>query len=122
MLLEEHRIDIERIWQKASVVQGIDSNLYRKDSAGAWIYRYAYEDMDSIFGWVIDHIFPKALGGDDNLINLRPMNWVNERSKMNDYPHYIADVVSDGNRNIYKRKQCTVNQKIQIALKQLYGK
>jgi len=113
---------IDQIWEKALIVTGIDPKLYRKDCAGAWISRTAYGDADSIFGWEIDHIYPVALGGDNNIINLRPMNCRNNRSKGNSYPHYIADVVSDGNTNIYRKTQCTVNIRLQTILNQLYKK
>ncbi|MBQ4407937.1 MAG: hypothetical protein II852_13140 [Bacteroidales bacterium] len=111
---------IDQIWEKALVVEGIDPNLYRKDSAGAWISRTAFGDAGSIFGWEIDHIYPVSLGGDNNIINLRPMNCGNNRSKGNSYPYYVADVVSDGNTNIYRKTQCTVNIKLQTILNQLY--
>lgn len=111
---------INKIWEKAIVVPGYNPDLYRHDFAGAWISREAYGDTDSIMGWEIDHIFPQDLGGDNHFENLRPMNWRNNRSKGNDYPHYLAVVTSEDNKNILKDSRCTVNEDLQAVLKQLY--
>lgn len=111
---------IERIWQKAIVVEGYDPSLYRKDFAEAWIARDSYADCNSPFGWEIDHVYPESLGGDNHFINLRPMNWRNNRSKGDSYPQYNAVVTSDETRNIDKDVNCTVNTKLQNLLKTLY--
>lgn len=112
---------IERIWQKALPVDGYDSSLYRKDFADAWIARDSYGDCNSPFGWEIDHVYPVSLGGDNHLVNLRPMNCRNNKSKGDSYPHYIAVVTSEENRNIEKEVSCTVGIKLQEVLKVLYN-
>lgn len=112
---------IERIWQKALKVDGYDPSLYRKDFANAWIARDSYGDCNSSFGWEIDHVYPISLGGDNHFVNLRPMNYRNNRSKGNDYPQYSAVVTSEGNRNIEKETSRTVGTELQKALKKIYG-
>lgn len=112
---------IQAIWEKGIVVEGFDPALYRRDSAGAWIIRESYGNRDSDYGWEIDHVYPQSLGGQDHLVNLRPMHWRNNRSKDGYYPHYETEVVADGNRNIEKIKGCTVNTKLQKALNTLYN-
>lgn len=94
--------------------------MYRKDAGGAWIARDAYGDISRELGWEIDHIYPTDKGGDNHFINLRPMNWRNNRSKNNDYPQYIAAVTSKDNKNILENTSCKVNKDLQKRLQELY--
>lgn len=116
------RQTIQRIWEKAIIVEGYNKDMYRQDFAGAWISREAHDDTDNLMGWEIDHIFPIAKGGDNHIDNLRPMNWRNNRSKGDDYPRYTADITSDDNKNIEKQSICTVSTKLQNVLTNLYSK
>lgn len=111
---------IERVWHEATEVPGYDSNLFRKDCCGAWIIRNAYGNTDSMYGWEIDHVYPQALGGDDSPINLRAMQWENNRSKGDDYPYYTATIQSEDNRNIRSAKPLRVNEVLQNQLRVLY--
>lgn len=112
---------IERIWQKAIVVEGYDKALYRQDFSGAWISRNAYNDRNSVLGWEIDHIYPKSKGGDNHWVNLRPINWKNNIAKGDDYPNYVAAVVAEDNKNIEKEVNCTVGLKLQEELSKIYN-
>lgn len=69
---------VEAVWQKGIVVPGNNPTEWRKDECGAWIYRGAYGNRDSEYGWEIDHISP---GGSDQLSNLRPLQWQNNVDK-----------------------------------------
>jgi len=111
---------IARVWDKGLTYKGVNKDLYRKDAAGAWIYRPAYGDKTSMLGWEIDHVFPQSRGGGDDLENLRPMHWRNNESKSDDYPHYKAVITSDGTKNISKIINCTVSESLQVILKKLY--
>lgn len=111
----------DSIWDKGIVVEGYDKKLYRKDAAGAWIAYAEYGNRDSIMGWEIDHIWPKSKGGKDDIDNLRPLNWKNNDSKGDDYPVYKTAVIAEGNKNIPKEEERTVNENLQIKLKKLYG-
>lgn len=111
---------IQAIWEKGLIVQGYNESLYRKDAGGAWIARDAYGDISRELGWEIDHIYPTDKGGDNHFINLRPMNWRNNRSKNNDYPQYIAAVTSKDNKNILENTSCKVNKDLQKRLQELY--
>ena len=113
-------IQIQAVWEKGQEVDTFDSNKYRKDAAGAWMQRDKYGDVESPYGWEIDHVYPKAKDGKDELINLRPMHWANNRSKDGDYPTYTAVKTSDGNTNIDKTAEYTVNQPLQDKLKALH--
>ncbi len=112
---------IERIWQKAIVVEGYDKALYRQDFSGAWISRNAYNDRNSVLGWEIDHIYPKSKGGGNHWVNLRPINWKNNIAKGDDYPNYVAAVVAEDNKNIEKEVNCTVGLKLQEELSKIYN-
>ncbi len=107
------------IWKRARKVEGLDSSMFRKDACGALIMFDKYGKQNP-FGWEIDHIFPQSLGGDDDLQNLRPLHYMNNRSKADDYPSYIACLRFDGQRNVEDERTLTVNQKIREQLKSLY--
>jgi 5-methylcytosine-specific restriction endonuclease McrA len=110
----------EQIWEKATIVEGYDSNIYRKDACGAWIMKDKEGDRDHLFGWEIDHIFPLSLGGGDDIDNLRPLHWQNNLSKGDDFPRYKSSVTSNGSKNIEEERWLTVNDTVQKKLGQLY--
>ena len=121
---------IDRIWEKAFPVEGYDSTQYRQDACGAWIIKEKYGDRNSIYGWEVDHIFPKKKLEDRNVINdeiddeknLRALNWRNNESKGDDYPVYHARVVARDGKNIEEDRELSITEEKQIELHKLYGK
>lgn len=111
---------IEKVWQKARSVDGFDPEVVRKDACGAWIMKNQYANRNSMFGWEIDHIYPISMGGRDDEANLRAMQWENNLSKGDDYPIYKSKVQAEGNKNVYKEEQYTVNKSTQLKLSSLY--
>ncbi|MBF0557092.1 MAG: HNH endonuclease [Nitrospirae bacterium] len=73
---------IQAVWEKGAVIPGINPNRRRKDSRGTWIDRDGYGvRIANGTGWEIDHIDPAARGDIDDLDNLQPLQWENDRDK-----------------------------------------
>ena len=116
------------VWEKGQIVDGLNPDMYRKDPCGAWIAWDKSGVQDNMYGWEIDHIFPKSKLEDmgisasliDDLRNLRPMQHENNASKSVDYPSYVAVVTAKGNKNFRKEVSLTVNEETRAVLAQLY--
>lgn len=83
----------QAVWNKGTEIVGQDSSSVRKDTCGATIHRYQHGNTDSDYGWEIDHIQPTSRYGSDDLSNLQPLQWENNRSKGDAYPAYDYCVV-----------------------------
>src|SRR5882762_10114795 len=70
---------VEAVWQKARAMG--TSAILRVDAWGWTIVRQDFGNIRSRYGWEIDHIIPVSQGGDDDLSNLQPLQWENNRRK-----------------------------------------
>ena len=112
---------INTVWEAATKVDGFNPNSFRKDACNAWIIRNQYGQRDSIYGWEIDHVYPVSKGGDDNLDNLRPIQWENNVKKGDSFPSYDTSVIGQDNANVKNEGHYTVNERLLEVLRQLYN-
>ncbi len=68
---------IEAVWNTAR--PSSDHPPLRVDAYGALIWREGYGNTSSKFGWEIGRKRPLARGGGDDLANLQPVQWENNR-------------------------------------------
>lgn len=73
------------VWSKGRTVTGYNADIYRQDICGNWI-QYDKHGNEGDYGWEIDHIKPRAKGGQTVLTNLQPLWWSNNRRKGESYP------------------------------------
>ncbi len=80
---------IEAVWKKGEI-EPIYSG-FRKDQCGASMHRSKYGKIED-WGWEIDHMKPISLGGSDDIDNLQPLQWENNRHKSDNYPHWSCKI------------------------------
>lgn len=76
---------VDKVWAKAKPVKGRDPNVYRKDDNDNLIHRDSY-GKEGKSGWEIDHFKPQSKGGSNDIRNLRPLHWKDNRKKGDKYP------------------------------------
>jgi len=97
---------VDSVWDKGKAIEGIDKNMFRLDACGALMFK-GQSVVHSDNGWVMSRIDPN---GDDSIENLRPMNWINDFYKGNDYPSYLSKVRFDGVYNVLFETNMTIKR------------
>lgn len=94
---------IQKVWEKAQLIDGEDPQRIRRDLCGAVIQRDLFGKTSAQLsgGWEIDHIKPLAQGGTDDFLNLQPLQWENNRNKGNAYPNWLCCVIGSKELNRY---------------------
>lgn len=73
------------VFSKGTAIAGYDAAIWRRDITGHAM-KFSEHGNEGEYGWEIDHIKPKAKHGSDELSNLQPLWWSNNRSKGDTYP------------------------------------
>jgi HNH endonuclease len=76
-------------WRKALVIPGRDPAVERWDCE-FFVIRWIDYGLLTAYGWELDHIVQVALGGSDDLSNLRARHWHGNRSAGADLRNALA--------------------------------
>jgi 5-methylcytosine-specific restriction endonuclease McrA len=71
---------VGEVWEKAKSMRGKDPDVWRKDKYDNKI-RFGSYGTQGEYGWEIDHKNPKNNEGSDQLRNLQPHHWEENREK-----------------------------------------
>lgn len=70
----------DQVWEKGAPIKGKNPDDWRKDATGNIIRRSSYGTRGD-YGWEIDHKVPRSQGGSNDIRNLQPLHWEENRAK-----------------------------------------
>lgn len=103
---------IEETWNKGQIITDLDPNLYRKDYAGALMYKQSFvanptiysENNTKSYNWTIALQKPLSQNGTTDISNLQPVNTLNVLSKGDNYPQWTTKIFFNDKENIIKEQ------------------
>ena len=83
---------VDAVWKKGIKYdnESIKPESLRKDICRDGIAKNDYGKTEK-WGWEIDHIKPVSKGGTDDIDNLQPLFWENNRAKSDKFPWKCSD-------------------------------
>jgi 5-methylcytosine-specific restriction endonuclease McrA len=75
---------MDTVWEKGTILHDSLKDIVRIDRYGTHISRLSFGKQEK-YGWEIDHITPVSEGGTDDIENLQPLQWENNRRKGNNH-------------------------------------
>ena len=81
---------VKAVWDKGKEIPDFDSNVWRWDICGE-VMKFNQHGKQTENGWEIDHKKPEAKDGSDDIDNLQPLQWENNRRKSDNYPWSCDD-------------------------------
>jgi len=95
-------LKVEIVWNLGRKIPGADPDVCRVDECGNRIERAEYGQTVPT-GWEIDHRTPVSAGGTDDLSNLQPLQWQNNRSKGDRVPATEDSALATSRREAVQR-------------------
>lgn len=93
------------VWLKATPIPGWPDNEWRRDRNGS-VIRWSDYGKLTRYGWEIDHLTPKSRFGSDDISNLSPMRWKENREKSDKtQSEYELDIFIKNYREAMQRVQ-----------------
>lgn len=90
----------QMVWEKLSKIPNEDPSKFRYDGCGAKLKFDDYDNLNSDFGWNIDHKLPLSKGGNNHPLNLHALHYKNNEKKADNFPDFEGAVQWNSQKGI----------------------